>query len=372
MSTTTLPLTTFSTRLYKCECGKLIFFGNSLCLNCKRILGFEPSRGRVFPLREIGVDTFELMGANDGAAFKRCANAQSPCGCNWLIPAAEVEAGIYFCRSCRLNRTIPNLTTAKNADYWAAIELSKRRLVSGLLALGLPVKSKVSEDLNYGIAFDFLESSVFGPSVRTGHHDGIITLNIAEANDSLREDIRSRMHEPYRTLLGHLRHETGHYYWDRLVREGPFLSGFREVFGDDRQDYGAALEQHYGQGPPSNWPLSFVSAYASSHPWEDWAETWAHYLHMHDTLETAAGFHLDINRVEMPLDPFPLGVLVQPDDAFLDQLNSWMRFSAVLNEFARSMGQSDFYPFVLSTTSVRKLHFVHRVVGEASLSPATP
>lgn len=93
---------------------------------------------------------------------------------------------------------------------------------------------------------------------------------------------------------------------------------------------------------------------------------------MHDTLETAAGFHLDINRVEMPLDPFPLGVLVQPDDAFLDQLNSWMRFSAVLNEFARSMGQSDFYPFVLSTTSVRKLHFVHRVVGEASLSPATP
>lgn len=369
MSTTTSPSIPLSTRLYKCECGKPVFFGNSLCLNCKRPLGFEPSLGRVISLQETETGTFELVAANDGAAFKRCANAKPPCSCNWLIPVAEVEAGIQFCRSCRLNRTIPNLTTATNAEYWAAIELAKRRLVSGLLALGLPVKSKVSEDPNCGVAFDFLESFAFGPSVRTGHDDGVITLNIEEANDSNRENIRSKMHEPYRTLLGHLRHESGHYYWDRLVRDGPFLNAFREMFGDDRQDYCAALEKHYSQGPPSDWPVTFVSAYASAHPWEDWAETWAHYLHMHDTLETAEGFHLNMSYVEMPLDEFPSSMLVESDPAFLDQLNSWMRFSAVLNEFARSMGQPDFYPFVLSTASVRKLHFVHRVIGsQVSLS----
>jgi hypothetical protein len=193
-------------------------------------------------------------------------------------------------------------------------------------------------------------------------------LNIAEANDSTRESIRQQMHEPYRTLLGHLRHESGHYYWDRLVDGNSCIEGFRNLFGDDRQDYAVALQKHYSDGPPSDWALHFVSAYASSHPWEDWAETWAHYLHMHDALETAEGFGLNMNWVEMSLDDFKSDALVEPDPAFLDRLNAWARFSAVLNEFARSIGQRDFYPFVLSTEVVRKLHFIHRTILQAPSS----
>ena len=318
----------------------------------------------MLPLRQVDETTFALVG-NEQLSYRRCANVQSASACNWLVPLAEADAGQELCRSCRLNRTIPNLATGENTEYWGAIELAKRRLVSGLLILGLPVKSKVSEDPECGLAFDFLESPEDGSKVFTGHDDGIITLNIAEANDATRENIRTQMHEPYRTLLGHLRHESGHYYWDRLVEGSPSLDAFRNFFGDERADYAAALEKHYAEGSPSNWPLNFVSGYASSHPWEDWAETWAHYLHMHDALETAAGFRLDTNSVELPLDGFSGDVLVEPDDQFLDQLNGWSRFSAVLNEFARSLGQRDFYPFILSTQSARKLHFVHRVVMAA-------
>jgi hypothetical protein len=308
--------------------------------------------------------TFALL-ENEALRYRRCANAQSASACNWLVPLAEAEAGQNLCRSCRLNRTIPNLTTEENAERSATIELAKRRLVSGLLVLGLPVRSKVSEDPQCGLAFDFLESPGDGSKILTGHDDGIITLNIAEANDARREDIRSKMHEPYRTILGHLRHESGHYYWDRLVQGSPSLEEFRNFFGDERADYAEALKKHYAEGPPPNWPLTYVSGYASSHPWEDWAETWAHYLHMHDALETAAGFRLDTNSVELPLDGFSADVLIEPDDEFLDQLNCWTRFSAVLNEFARSLGQHDFYPFILSIQSARKLHFVHRVVKAA-------
>jgi hypothetical protein len=319
--------------------------------------------GQVLPLRRVDETTLALV-ENPELLYRRCANAESS-ACNWLVPLEEVEAGHELCRSCRLNRTIPNLTAGENAQYWASIEQAKRRLVSGLLVLGLPVQSKVSEDPECGLAFDFLENPEDGSRILTGHDGGIITLNIAEANDATRENIRTQMHEPYRTLLGHLRHESGHYYWDRLVEDSPSLDAFRNLFGDDRVDYAGALEKHYAEGPPSNWALNFVSAYASSHPWEDWAETWAHYLHMHDALETAAGFRLDTNSVELPLDSFSADILTEPDNDFLEQLNGWTRFSAVLNEFARSLGQHDFYPFILSTESARKLHFVHRVVMNA-------
>jgi hypothetical protein len=261
-----------------------------------------------------------------------------------------------------LNRTIPDLSDPSNGENWRRIELAKRQLISSLLMLGLPVKPKM-EGVE-GLAFDFLRTPDQGPRVLTGHSDGIITLNIEEADDPTRESIREQMHEPYRTLLGHLRHEVGHYYWDRLVRESKWIDPFRELFGDDRQDYTQALHRHYQQGPPPDWPERYVSAYASSHPWEDWAETWAHYLHMVDTLDTAESFSLDIESVEMPFEGFKAEALVQPDDQFLHFINSWSRFTAVLNELSRSMGLPDFYPFVLSKSSVGKLHFIHNVVTE--------
>ena len=200
----------------------------------------------------------------------------------------------------------------------------------------------------------------------TGHSAGIITLNIQEAEDPARERTRNELHEPYRTLLGHLRHEVGHYYWNRLVFGTPWINDFRRLFGDEQQDYDAALKAHYQQGPAPDWQQRFVSAYASAHPWEDWAETWAHYFHMVDTFDSALSFGLDPeSSIEIEVEPFTPDALFQPNAAdvasFLQFVNSWTRLTAVLNELSRAMGLNDFYPFVLSRSAVAKLHFVHRV-----------
>jgi hypothetical protein len=217
--------------------------------------------------------------------------------------------------------------------------------------------------------FDFLRSPPEGPPVMTGHANGLITLNVEEADDALREKIRRDLHEPYRTLLGHLRHEIGHYYWDRLVRDSEWLEPFRQVFGDERADYAAALKANYENGPPPDWATKFISAYASTHPWEDWSETWAHYLHVVDSLGTALGFGFDAEDLETSVEPFTKQDLYKPDDPgadnFLKLLNGWIELTMVLNELARSMGQHDFYPFVMSRPVVSKLQFVHLVVQDA-------
>jgi hypothetical protein len=305
--------------------------------------------------------------------YQRCSNLETPSLCNWLVTSDDARAGKPLCLSCRLNRTIPDLSIPENGEYWHRIELAKRRLISLLAALRLPIASKIGEDPERGLAFDFLRPD--GAPVLTGHSGGVITLNIEEANDAHREHVREQMHEPYRTLLGHLRHETGHYYWDRLIQGSPWLENFRDLFGNETQDYQAALTRHYQQGAPPDWPSHHVSAYASVHPWEDWAETWAHYLHLVDTLDTAFSFHLDIESVELPFAAFGVDSLARAEEpnaaAFLELLNNWGRFTAVLNELSRSMGLPDFYPYVLSRDAVAKLHFVHTVVltGEAQPQP---
>jgi hypothetical protein len=239
------------------------------------------------------------------------------------------------------------------------------------------VEGAGGEDVERGLAFDFLRPMPEQPTI-TGHSSGIVTLNIEEADDATRERIRTQLHEPYRTLLGHLRHEVGHYYWDRLVAGTPWLEPFRALFGDERADYGEALKRHYEQGPPPDWAQRHVSAYAASHPWEDWAETWAHYLHMVDTVETGMSFGLDAEDLEVDTEPFGLDVLEQAstdaqDTDFLAFVNAWVEITALLNEMSRSMGQHDFYPFVLSRPAVRKLHFVHRVViGSAGTAASIP
>src|SRR5262249_4404485 len=218
-----------------------------------------------------------------------------------------------------------------------------------------------------GLAFDFLRSPEGGPRVMTGHAQGVITMNIEEADDSTRERVREQMGEPYRTLVGHFRHETGHYYWDRLIAGTDWLPGFRQLFGDETMDYAEALSRHHQQGPPPDWPSRFVSAYASSHPWEDWAETWAHYLHMADTLSTAQSFRLDKSGVLFNFERFKREELYQPEhpnaEPFLEFLNDWAGLPAALNELSRSMGQADFSPFALPRSAVAKLQFIHTLVS---------
>ena len=325
-------------------------------------MGYEPYLARMCPLDPAEDGTWTLSGWLPLKVYRRCANLETPAACNWLVDANDPER---LCQCCRLNRTIPDLSLKQNADAWNKIEIAKRRLVSALIAFGLPVQSRVSEDTGQGLAFDFLHSLPGGPTVMTGHDYGIITLNVEEADDATRERHRQNLNEPYRTLLGHLRHEAGHYYWDRLIAGSPLLEGFREAFGDETQDYAAALQRHYREGPPADWRDRFVSAYASAHPWEDWAETWAHYMHITDTWDTALSFGVDVNA-GVEFDGFTPEALARPDlpgsASFLSFLNSWTQLTAVMNELSRAMGLADFYPFILSQRAVAKLHFVHTVI----------
>jgi len=351
---------------YFCRCGRPIFFPNSLCLGCNSPLGYVPETGEMHALdpgSEPGTWTYLRADASIATA-RRCENFETAAGCNWMIDASDSET---FCLACRLNRTIPNLDDEDNRRYWNLIENAKRRLCAQLVSLDLPMLSK-DVDPKHGLAFDFLRK-VGDEPVLTGHANGVITVNVEEADDVVREKARNALHEPYRTLLGHLRHEVGHYYWDRLVADSRWHAPFRELFGDERADYAEALRRNYEDGPPADWGVRHISSYAASHPWEDWAESWAHYLHIVDGLDTALGFGLSATDLDTTVERFGRDDLYAPDDPqagrFVFFLNAWFELAYVLNELSRSMGQPDFYPFVVSRTVARKLHFVHLVIREA-------
>jgi len=351
---------------YECRCGTHIFFPNTQCLNCKSLLGYLPNTWSVVAL-DPGPEPGLVRIEGHDHLYKYCGNRETPALCNWLLEASESSA---LCIACRLNQTIPDLGDADNARYWMAIEAAKRRLVAQLLALGLPVKSKVDEDKDRGLMFDFLRSPAVGPRVLTGHANGLITINVEEADDAKRAKIKQDLHEPYRTLLGHFRHEVGHYYWDRLVRDTKWLEPVRAVFGDERTSYAEAIKRNYEQGPPADWANAYISSYATSHPWEDWAETWAHYLHVTASLSTALGFGLDAADIEAKISSFTLEDLYAPGDPgaakFLSLLNSWIELIMVINELGRSMGHADFYPFVISKPVVAKLQLVQMITLDAS------
>lgn len=224
-------------RAYFCRCGRPVFFRNSVCLACKTPLGYEPRLRQVLPLAPVSESGFWQLASDDASSEKylRCADLDSPAGCNWLVSEQDAAGNArLLCIACRLNRTIPDLSVAENGVLWGRLEAAKRRLVSSLVALDLPVESRVDQDTQRGLAFDFLSSPAEGPRVLTGHANGIITVNIEEADDSERERIREQLREPHRTVLGHLRHEAGHYYWDRLIAGSPWLDNFRKLFGDEQ------------------------------------------------------------------------------------------------------------------------------------------
>jgi hypothetical protein len=359
-----------SVKTYHCDvCDSLIFFENTQCLSCRSALAYLPSHSTMVSLGKDG-ELWKRLGikAPQQQQFKLCLNYAEHGVCNWALPGNDPES---LCSSCRLTQVIPNLDDA-GRDAWAKLEAAKRRLVYGLQYLKLPLQCR-SQDTQNGLEFRFLSDSVDADGdqsrVFTGHDNGLITINVAEADDVYREMQRQRHREPYRTLLGHFRHEIGHYYWDRLIEGSAFLEQFRALFGDERLDYQESLDLHYEAGAPADWPDSYVSAYASTHPWEDWAESCAHVMHMVDALETSRWMGLSVSphradepSLSAPVDP------VQPRFRDFDALiTEWVALMYVLNNLSRGLGLPDAYPFVLSNTVMQKLRFICTTMDGAAL-----
>ena len=335
-------------KLFECQnCGAALHFDNTICLNCRHRVGYLQDRFEMSALVK-AADGWSAL-ADGSVPYRLCANAEHG-ACNWLFAA---DGGSALCESCRHNRMIPDLSIPANVVRWRKIELAKRYVFRSLMRWDLRPPTR-REDPKAGLAFDLLSDSSEADgsrkSVQTGHADGVITLNIAEADDAERERRRASMGETYRTLVGHFRHELGHYFWDRLVRDAGRLPEFRAVFGDETQDYAASLKRHYEKGPPAGWQDAFISAYATSHPWEDFAETWAHYLHMVDALETARSYGINVRAsfkqppaqaVDLNFEPYVASSAAQLIEAFIP-------LTVAINGVNRSMGQPDLYPFVLS------------------------
>ncbi|HWM65979.1 MAG TPA: putative zinc-binding metallopeptidase [Steroidobacteraceae bacterium] len=345
------------------HCQHLVFFENIRCLNCGHALAYLPDRNLMAAVQqsEDGLWRYEGPGGQD-QAYRLCANYDCENVCNWAVPQGDAET---LCRSCRLTHVIPDLSLPGNSAAWYRLEVAKRRLVYTLLGFGLPVAGKKAPN-DSGVEFQFLEDSASGDGRRvlTGHDNGLITINVAEADDVRREQQRQLQNEQYRTLLGHFRHEIGHYYWDRLIQGSPRHEAFRQLFGDERADYQPALQKHYQNGPPPNWETNFISAYATAHPWEDWAESWAHLMHMTDALETAAavGLSLKPKRPDEPSMTTPPNPLAPRAHNFDRMVEDWLPLTYVLNNLNRGLGLSDSYPFVLSPPVVEKLRFIHGTI----------
>jgi hypothetical protein len=344
-------------KLFECQyCGQPLYFENSSCSSCGHALGYLTEYDALSALQPEDGGAYRALAAPD-RLYRDCANAAYG-SCNWMVPNESPET---FCAACRHNRTIPNLSDPASLARWRKIEIAKHRLFYTLLKLRLPLATKAEDPA--GLAFDFLPDPAHGSpdatAVMTGHLNGLITINLAEADDAERERRRGAMAEQYRTLLGHFRHEIGHYYWDRLVCHRAGIEEFRAIFGDERQDYAAALRRHHENGPPRDWPERYITAYASAHPWEDFAETWAHYFHMVDTLETASAFGLNLSGRTSRAN---LSAVIDfdPHVADIDRLiDAWLPLTFSINSINRSMGLPDLYPFVLVPTVIVKLAFIH-------------
>ena len=345
-------------KLFTCQgCGQLLYFENVLCESCGRALGYLTDLTEISALDADPAGGWKVLAA-PAHAYKYCHNYDAGM-CNWMLPADSEEE---FCAACRHNRVIPDLSVPGNDALWRKIETAKHRLFYSLLRLGLPLESR-ADDPERGLAFDFLADrpETHAAGVMTGHNNGLITLAVREADDAVREKVRGEMGEPYRTLLGHFRHESGHYFWDRLVEDEPArLEDYRVLFGDERADYSESLKRHYAEGAPAGWQNDYVSMYAAMHPWEDFAETWAHYLHIVDTLETAGAFGLKV-KPRRGRGALAAAIEFDPYRALDMQalVDAWLPIEFATNSLNRSMGLTDLYPFVISPKVIEKLGFIH-------------
>lgn len=361
-------------KTFRCDCGNNLYFENSQCLACGRAIGYLPDAQQLSALEPLAKNNWSAL--LNRKSYRQCSNYSQYQVCNWMVPNND---GNIFCVSCRLNNVIPNLNKPQNFMLWYRAEQAKRRLLYTLLSLNLSVIGR-DQDPHKGLCFEFLQDDMqhgeFDNSWResqhivvTGHYSGKITINLREAEDSARIEMREKMNERYRTLLGHFRHESGHYYWEHLIHGTDKIDSFRELFGDERIDYQSALSNYYEHGAPAEWQKVWISPYASSHSWEDWAETWAHYLHMVDTVETAHDFNFSIHGSD--ISAAPSAGMQMSEGYFIPTvfdvlLDDWRRLSVALNALNRSMGMDDAYPFVICGTVLEKLQYVHQVILEAS------
>ncbi|ANG98864.1 putative zinc-binding metallopeptidase [Brucella pseudogrignonensis] len=352
-------------RLFECDISGLpIYFENTVSIGAGNApVGFVPDTLTLHSLQRID-DVLWSIPSREGESWRFCKN-RSIDGSNWLIRSDDPHA---LAIPARYNRAMPSTHRAEDIERLHKIGSAQRHLFYSILRLGLPCPGR-DVDAQQGLVFDFLEdrSDPDGKLIpaMTGHEDGVISLRAAEADDDVREAVRVSMGEPYRTLLGHFRHEIGHFYFQQLVARSDMLDEARALFGDERDDYAAALKRNYEKGPPSDWPEHFISTYASCHPSEDFAECWAHYFHIVDTLESARAFGLSIDpkthqdlEAQVRFDSYRASSAQQLVDA-------WVPISLALNTFQRSMGQADIYPFVLPVPVIEKLDFINRLIAKS-------
>ena len=343
-------------KIFKCgNCKNSVFFENHSCENCGHLTGYRDEDRKMLTF---DATIKKLISDREQVEYKFCKNNEYD-ACNWVL---EKESPEEFCKACQLNRTIPNLANIENVKNWKNLEVAKHRLVYQLQKIGLPLVSQLTT--KDGLCFDFVARQD-NPSLMTGHANGVVTILIREGDSVVREKTRKELLEPYRTLVGHLRHEVGHYFWDVLIRDNPkILQKYRAIFGDESADYGEALETYYKNGAPEDWQKNFISTYATSHPWEDWAETWAHYLHIMDMVETAYFFRLNVKpkgvqskelKTKVSFDPYSIS-------DFNAIVKTAVPLSFAVNSLNRSMGIPDVYPFVISAKIVEKLKFIHHLL----------
>ena len=346
-------------RSFGCACGNTLYFENTKCLSCGRETGWCPACRTISGLVPEGGTLYRCANAACGARLAKCANYAAENVCNRCVVAADpASAPAALCDCCVYNDTIPDLSVAGNREKWARLEAAKRRLFYSLDRLGLP-HGTAAGGFDPPLAFDFKADVIpanefwrtMGAEERvyTGHANGKITINIREADPAERESLRVDFDEAHRTLIGHFRHEIGHYYWDLLVRGRREWDSAR-VFGDhNHPGYAESFERHYRQGPPAGWQERFISAYAAMHPWEDFAETFAAYLELTSVLETAQ--HAGIRPA------------ADVRNAGLDEMvEAQRRIGIAMNEMNRAMGLLDFYPKLLVPAVVEKMRFVQQIV----------
>ena len=353
-------------KLFACGvCGQPLMFENTSCVKCHHRLGYEIETDAMVALDPVD-DLWTPAVAGATTTYRFCANTEAE-GCNWIIPS---DSGAQFCRACEYNRIVPDISDPENLKRWRELEAAKHRLIYTLTKLRLTIPTR-QDNPQEGLVFDFLVETG-SEKVLTGHDSGVIVINAAEADAASRVKLREEMGEAYRTLLGHFRHEIGHFFWDRLVRDGSMLDQCRAIFGDDREDYQEALKKHYANGSPPHWREHFVSAYATMHPWEDFAETFAHYLHIVDALDTARSFGMAVHAkavesldTEATIDPYYA-------PSIHAMLSIWDPLCFAVNALNRSMGQPDLYPFVLPADVLKKLEFIRTLVATAGGTRAEP
>jgi hypothetical protein len=355
-------------RTFQCgNCGNQLFFDDSVCMRCNRDVGWCPVCEAITDVTT-NSGAFRCSGCNTPVV--KCFNYASHNVCNRFVASDRAEGSQgktsegVFCDCCRFNRTIPDLSVKGNQEKWYLLEAAKRRTMYDLTMLGFPFGTE-KDGVKPGLLFDFKGDSiperlyremVGGQKIFTGHVNGVITINIQEADSVERERLRVNMNEARRSLLGHFRHEFGHYMWDVLVkdrREGDFVA----LFGNHHDpDYDVALKNYYEKGPKPDWQFNYVSAYATMHPWEDFAETFLVYLDMTSALDTACHGRL---IPEAPLTDVEVMV------------NSYQELGIALNEMNRSIGLPDFLPEAMPVPVRDKLRFIHGL-REIHTQPTEP